>query len=94
MGLAQPSTDYDVDSNPEGWTERLWVKGLCKPWVSARLMRCRQPCALAACVDGVKAPNDMYPIIVSSSVFGSMKRCMSLKKNVLILVVQFYCDGF
>lgn len=28
MGLAQPSVDYNVDSNPEGWTERLWVKGL------------------------------------------------------------------
>lgn len=28
MGPAQPSVDYDVDSNPGGWTERLRVKGL------------------------------------------------------------------
>lgn len=26
VGLAQPSMDYDVDSNPEGWTERLRLR--------------------------------------------------------------------
>lgn len=47
-GLAQPSTDYDVDSNPEGWTERLRVKGLCKLWAPARWIHCRQPFAKLA----------------------------------------------
>lgn len=45
-GLAQPSVDYDVDSNPEGWTERLRVKGLCGLWAMARWMRYRQPWSL------------------------------------------------
>lgn len=45
-GLAQPSMDYDVDSNPEGWTERLRVKGLCGLWAIARWMRYRQPWSL------------------------------------------------
>lgn len=32
MGSAQPSVDYDVDCNPEGWTARLRVKGLGGLW--------------------------------------------------------------
>ena len=36
VGLAQPSVDYDVDSNPEGWTERLGVEGLGGRWALAR----------------------------------------------------------
>lgn len=36
VGLAQASLDYDVDSNPEGWTERLRVKGLGGLWALAR----------------------------------------------------------
>lgn len=43
VGLAQPSMDYDVDSNPEGWTQRLRVKGLDVLWATARWMRYRQP---------------------------------------------------
>lgn len=46
VGLAQPSVDYDVDSNPEGWTERLRVKGLHRLWALARWTRYRQPQSL------------------------------------------------
>lgn len=51
VGLAQPSMDYDVDSNPEGWTQRLRVKGLYGLWATARWMHYRQPwvwCSLAS----------------------------------------------
>ena len=46
VGLAQPSVDYDVDSNPEGWTERLRVKGLHGLWALARWIHHRQPWSL------------------------------------------------
>ena len=46
MGLAQASVDYDVDSNPEGWTERLRVKGLGGLWAMARWVHYRQPWSL------------------------------------------------
>lgn len=46
MGLAQPSMDYDVDSNPEEWTERLRVKGFCGLWALARWIHYRQPWSL------------------------------------------------
>lgn len=36
VGRAQSSLDYDVDSNPEGWTERLRVGGLRELWASSR----------------------------------------------------------
>lgn len=36
VGLAQPSLDYDVDSNPERWPERLRVKGLGGLWPGLR----------------------------------------------------------
>lgn len=46
MGLAQPSVDYDVDSNPEGWTERLRVKGLRGLWALARWIHYKRPRSL------------------------------------------------
>lgn len=49
VGLAQPSMDYDVDSNPEGWTEGLRVKGLCRLWAMAGWIRSRQPWSLLPC---------------------------------------------
>lgn len=46
MGLAQTSVDYDVDSNPGGWTERLRVKGLGGLWVLARWIHHKQTWSL------------------------------------------------
>lgn len=42
VGLAQASVDYDVDCNPEGWTESLRVKGLGGLWTLAKWTHYRQ----------------------------------------------------